>query len=568
MVRLAAVLACLSLLALQPATALAAGKRYALLVGVEKYRHAKLDDLKYCGDDVLALEKILTPQGYRCLVLRNESDAKASQPPAAIAPTAANIEAGLKSMLSVAGKEDLVLVVLSGHGLQPLGASQPYFCPQDANPGFKADANGVQSLNAPETLVGIGTVLKQLDQSGAGEKLVLVDACRNAPALKGMKGGVNDVNFQLLPAQCGVLLSCSRGEFSFESGTLGRSGRGVFLHHVIEGLQGAAKDPTGHVTWASLVAHVNLSVQPTIEKLFAGAGARQTPHQIANLVGSPRLATLPKQAVPLPTSIRVADRNAAAFVGKTAGEEWSANGLKMKFRWCPDGSFLMGGPAAQPDRRSDEAPVDVSLTGFWMGQFEVTQSEWKSVMETGLEEHAKNGILTTALRGKGPNFPMYYVGHEEASDFARRYTEREREAGRLPAGWEYRLPTEAQWEYACRAGTTTTFFTGEGAKNLSASAWFEENSQGTTHEVGTRKPNAWGLCDMQGNVSEWCRDWYSEKRIGGRDPEMTRSGSGRVFRGGSWNFGSDSCRSATRNSGSGLRVHFLGFRLALVRLKA
>jgi formylglycine-generating enzyme required for sulfatase activity len=131
----------------------------------------------------------------------------------------------------------------------------------------------------------------------------------------------------------------------------------------------------------------------------------------------------------------------------------------------------------------------------------------------------------------------------------------------LPAGYAYTLPTEAQWEYACRAGTTT-----DHAEELDAVAWYDKNSGNTTHAVATKQANRWGLHDLHGNVWEWCADWYADQLPGGsvRNPVGATSGSSRVFRGGSWNFAAIFCRCAvrSRNEPDG-RSNFLGFRLAL-----
>jgi formylglycine-generating enzyme required for sulfatase activity len=147
--------------------------------------------------------------------------------------------------------------------------------------------------------------------------------------------------------------------------------------------------------------------------------------------------------------------------------------------------------------------------------------------------------------------------------FCRKLTERERAAGRLPEGYAYTLPTEAQWEYACRAGTT-----GDYAGNLASMGWYKQNrnSGNQTHAVGQKQANAWGLYDMHGNVWEWCADWYADKLPGGsvRDPTGAASGSLRVFRGGGWGDGASLCRSASRSWGSpGSSISGLGFRLAL-----
>jgi formylglycine-generating enzyme required for sulfatase activity len=153
------------------------------------------------------------------------------------------------------------------------------------------------------------------------------------------------------------------------------------------------------------------------------------------------------------------------------------------------------------------------------------------------------------------------VSWDEAMDFCRKLTERERSAGSLPSGYVYTLPTEAQWEYACRAGTT-----GDYAGDLQAMAWFAENAGRTTHAVATKQANAWGLHDMHGNVWEWCADWYADKLPGGSvsDFKGAAAGSNRVFRGGSWWNDAADCRSAFRYWNSpGFRSAYLGFRLAL-----
>ncbi|MFV0443280.1 MAG: formylglycine-generating enzyme family protein [Planctomycetaceae bacterium] len=144
---------------------------------------------------------------------------------------------------------------------------------------------------------------------------------------------------------------------------------------------------------------------------------------------------------------------------------------------------------------------------------------------------------------------MTYVSWEDASEFCRKLTASERAAGRLPSGWSYTLPTEAQWEYACRAGTTGPY-NGDGTGVLSDYAWYDSNADDVgekyAHPVGQKKANRWGLLDMHGNVWEWCQDWYGEKLPGGRDPLLSSGGSYRVYRGGSWDYSAWGCRSANR----------------------
>ena len=211
----------------------------------------------------------------------------------------------------------------------------------------------------------------------------------------------------------------------------------------------------------------------------------------------------------------------------------------MEFVWVPAGEFRMG----SVDGDSDEQPVTqvrISL-GFWLAKYEVTQAEWQQVMETN----------PSANFGCG-QCPVEMVSWNEVQDFIRRLNERTR-------GSAYRLPTEAEWEYAARAGTR-----GERYGELSEIAWCGNNSGVFPHPVGQKQPNAWGLHDMLGNVYEWIHDWYGDYPGGTVvDPQGPESGSDRGDRGGSWNSTAAFCRASDRNwAESDFRVDFLGFRLA------
>jgi formylglycine-generating enzyme required for sulfatase activity len=233
----------------------------------------------------------------------------------------------------------------------------------------------------------------------------------------------------------------------------------------------------------------------------------------------------------------------------------------------------MGSPPDEPERRPDEAQVEVTLTkGFWMGQDEVTQGQWQRVM--GAFPHQQPP-------GEGDEFPVVEVNYGEAEAFCHKLTERARQSGNLPDGWAFRLPTEAQWEYACRAGTTTA--TSFGDKLSSRQANFQGQPYSGAEQgpslrrasaVGSYPANAWGLRDMHGNVYEWCRDWYHQKLPGGDDPDlslkegaMNRDGTfSRVRRGGAWCDDGWACRSARRHRYEpGRRSDHIGFRVVVVQ---
>jgi uncharacterized caspase-like protein len=213
------------------------GRKLAFLVGVKSYDHAELKNLDFPENDVKELSDVLKGQGFTVTLMSTS----AARTDTEHFPDADNIRQQLSAILKGASKRDLILVGLAGHGLQPLNSSQSYFCPHDANPSER-DGEAAH----PETLLSTGEILTQLRDSGIGQKLLLVDACRNDPGVRGGRrgGGVVQVDVSALPDQTGILLSCARGEFSFESKSFG-TGHGAFFFQVIEGLNGAAKDEDG-----------------------------------------------------------------------------------------------------------------------------------------------------------------------------------------------------------------------------------------------------------------------------------------------------------------------------------
>jgi formylglycine-generating enzyme required for sulfatase activity len=228
-------------------------------------------------------------------------------------------------------------------------------------------------------------------------------------------------------------------------------------------------------------------------------------------------------------------------------------GVKLEMVLIPAGQFLMGSSDSDKDARGAEKPQhQVRITKpFYLGKYEVQQEQWEAVMG--------NNPSTF----KGAKNPVEQVSWDDCQKFLDKLN-----AMTAEQEGKFVLPTGAEWEYACRGGSTTRFSYGDATRSLGEYAWYKDNSEQKTHPVGKKKPNAWGLYDMHGNVWEWCHDLYDEKYYANAatdDPQGPSSGSRRVLRGGSWRIAAGICRSAGCDSGvPGYRDTGLGFRVARV----
>ncbi len=227
-------------------------------------------------------------------------------------------------------------------------------------------------------------------------------------------------------------------------------------------------------------------------------------------------------------------------------QTYVTNTIGMTFVLIPRGDFIMGSPAGAQQRQSDERQHKVTITRrFYLQSTEVTQIQWKSIMGNNPSEF------------KGDNHPVENISWNDAKAFIEKLNRSEDTD-------KYRLPTEAEWEYACRAGSPTGYSFGSSDLQASAYAWYSSNSSKQTHPVAEKKPNAWGLYDMHGNVWEWCEDWYGdypERHV--TDPEGHRRGWWvRIFRGGAWCDDVRNIRSACRDGFEpGYKDYDVGFRV-------
>jgi formylglycine-generating enzyme required for sulfatase activity len=341
-----------------------------------------------------------------------------------------------------------------------------------------------------------------------------------------------------------------------------------------------------------LLLHQAKEVSPSLAKWLEDANGRRDAAIQAAKVRRDAAIQAAKEKVEQERVIAVRQRDEvrnrltqeveAGAVGKAFQFPLPGN-FSIKFMYCPAGKFIMGCP--NPKELYPEGAHQVQVTiskGFWLASTELTQAQWLAVMGRTQSEMTQSEWSAIMSR---PNATIYRENRSEfkgnslpvnALDFygAEEFIASLNDLELAPRGWKFALPTEAQWEYACRAGTTTALNNGKNltslegpCSNLDEVAWYSQNSDGKPHSVGTKKPNAWGLYDMLGNVSEWCLDGHERALKGGTDPvaaPQKGSSSERVVRGGSFTARGE-CRSDYRGGNNkGYNHSYMGFRPILV----
>ncbi len=337
---------------------------------------------------------------------------------------------------------------------------------------------------------------------------------------------------------------------------------------LVASLASAQSPPALSVQWSNGCAWLNLE---------ADIGAACTIQYCASLLPTNnwRFLTNLTPLLNSPHSVSDAEAALAPRFYRAFSQQVPTNVATADAVWIAPGSFIMGSPPTEAQRGADETQHAVTLThGFYIGKHEVTQAEYLALM--GHNPSFFTGDL---------NRPVDTVSWNDATDYCAQLTQRKQAAGRLPAGWGYRLPTESEWEHACRAGTATAFNFGSAIQGGMANFYnyYEYDAAvgeiyisdpaipylGRTTAVGTYEPNAWGLYDMHGNVWEWCQDWYGAYPAGSVvDPQGPASGSQRVARGGCCGNGARCCRSAYRFCGSPADAYNdFGFRTVLAPIQ-
>lgn len=532
-----------------------AGK-YGLMIGITSYDHASMNGdrpLKFPEDDARAVGKFLQDHGYQIDYLLG---AQATRE--AILKT-------LKGLSSKANASGVCVVGLFGHGVEVELMDQQNqkevrgcFCPFDTALREVINADGqVEFLSnkvpkvepKPDSLVMMSDVVIALAQAKAGSRLLIADCCRKMPHRVRSRNLGLGANFSTdrLPGQTVMLFGCRPGEEALESDEWEHGAFTKSLLEVLTQMSGSAEP----VTTGTLADRVKLKVQTL-------TGGKQNPAPIS--IDSIDL----KLERPVPAEL--------------------VNSLGASLILTRPGRFLMGSNDSELERASDETQRLVEITKpFYVGKNEVTQEEYLRVMQYN----------PSTFTGS-PHLPVESVTWFDAVQFCNSLSDLERrprcyriggvqkegknitaaEVELISGARGYRLPTEAEWEYACRAGSDSPFNAGSSLTplqaNFNGSYPYANGTKGTfrerTIEVDKLTPNAWGLFHMHGNVWEWCQDWYGEyDGTQPTDPIGPLKGAQRVYRGGSWNSYGTQCRSAYRFRGAPeFRFQNLGFRLVLV----
>jgi len=584
-------IACLSLFL---CAATFAAERVALVIGNNAYTHAR--PLNTAKADAVAVAAKLRDLKFQVI---ERTEAKRDDFPEAIT-----------EFLTAAKDAKMVFIYFAGHGMESAALGGNFLIP--------VDAVLEKESHLESQAYSLNTLLDRLRGLSAPVRLVVLDCCRNNP-LEGRswsagrgENGLGAIDLQRLDAATMVVFSASPGKVAKERiSPLDK--HGPFATALLEEI---AKP-------GSTAIHTFAQVEDAV---FRSTGEAQRPKTFfsGSLAPFNAFAFVPGNTVPY------VEDTYALLAGKAAGELREievAPGVKMRFRWCSPGRFTMGSPETEKAKLRQagveenwfggETPHPVELTrGFWLAETEVTQGQWKALMDTGLKDEvraalqddtlynlggkqqtlrdywgaAKDADPATRIGVEDDHIAMYFINHAGAEEWCRR-------AGRNAGlrGWTLALPTEAQWEYACRSGTDTMTWTGDfailgesNAPGLDKISWYSGNSsvgytgQGWATEdwkekqypggnagpraVKTKLASEWGLHDMIGNVLEWCADWYGTYPAGAvTDPTGPVNGSYRVLRGGSWGNYAHNCRAAYRNRNTPTyRNNNLGFRPAAV----
>ena len=463
------------------------------------------------------------------------------------------------------------LFYYAGHAIQSHGTN--YLIPIGAKIESESDVE-YEAIDA-------GRVLGKMEDAGNGLNIIILDACRDNPFARSFR--TSEKGLVRMDAPTGSILAYATAPGSIAADGRGRNGlytSKLLKHMTTPGLEigrvfrkvridVVRSSQKKQVPWesSSLIGEFyfnpkrGIAVVGSTQKVDTGLNAEQErlEKERKELARIESEVEERKRVEAERKRIEAKKKNLLAMSKRPskAKSKKITNSLGMEFVYIKPGTFIMGSPLTEPKRRDNEQQHKVTLTrGFYMQTTEVTQGQWKAIM----------GNNPSHFGNCGDDCPVEKVSWNDVQAFIRKLNRKE-------GTNRYRLPTEAEWEYAARAGSTTAFANGRISErlcgydaNLDAMGWYCGNSNERTHRTAGKKPNIWGLYDMHGNVMEICQDWYGEYPSSSvTDPTGPSSGRDRVLRGGSWNYFIRHCRSADRIGliGPGGRGNYVGFRLAL-----
>jgi len=535
-------------------------KKHALFIGINDYHN--VPGLHCAAQDAGAVAQTFQDvYGFG----NHELTLLTSQPQeGSLSPIVTNIKRHLKRVSEMKGI-DLLLVGFWGHGsviVCPSGGFERYLWASDT---------GADDLE--DTGISRSYVLECLTKARATNACLILDCCQNLAIAQHVEAGFTKAEGDVIARDVlaavkaesavgrqvtmAVLNSCSFGQRAYELPT---GERGIFTGHLLE----AMRQAPNLAAWMNYVSEKvpqtaqrqNATQRPfwTIEGsgdiYFTTAAPTKTEPEdlpVESQRKAEQIVEEEKRKAEKITNIQAVPI-VLPKVEQQAGDRMvlTIKGVEFPFRWCPPGTFTMGSPESEEGRCDDEIQRQVTLTrGFWMLETPVSQAMWK--------------LFFQGSWFRGPKRPVECVSWWDCQRYIQKLNAHLAGTPGVPSGYRFSLPTEAQWEYACRAGTTTAYHFGNRLSDDQANFGRRANK---TSEVGLYPANAWGLRDMHGNVWEWCSDWYGS--CGSKtDPVGPPSGLYRVRRGGDWNSDARHCRSACRDS----QPWPSSFRLSLVRVE-
>jgi formylglycine-generating enzyme required for sulfatase activity/uncharacterized caspase-like protein len=514
----------LVVLTILPAAAQAAGF-HAVVIGCQNYRH--LTTLKTPKADANAVADVLEKQyGFTVELLLDKSRDEIML-----------ALSGLRKTMT--SEDDSLLIYYAGHGYLDKTTDTGYWQPVDAE------------KDNPVKWIPSEDITRELKALQIKHILVVADSCYSGSLLRDsgtkLPSGISQDEWlkRMFQRRSRTALT-SGGEEPVADG--GSSGHSVFAWVFLEVLRGNREILDGDSLFDRIKRPVALNADQTphygdIKK--AGQDVEQGAFLfVPKELQEGGIPEQPKSTADLSFLQRNGD-SASPKMPKQ-GDTMTDPTTGMELVYVPGDCFWRGSPENEKGRDKDEGPVRViRVDGFWMGKYEVTQEQWQKVMSANPFNFKK-----------GDSYPVENVSWDDVQDFIKKLNS--------STGKSYRLPTEAEWEYACRAKGSGKYCGGD---DLDAVAWYDKNSGSSIHAVGGKQANAFGLHDMSGNVWEWCADWYGKYYYASSpqsNPLGPESGSGRVIRGGSWYFSPRVVRSANRDGYAPDNRSFdLGFRLVL-----